>query len=201
MSGLPPIQTPVVNSQGSSSATRKPPHDLVLGLCKLFRCPASPASSTRRAHLLCYQRIIYLPQPTPSAFATGRFSIGHSFFTTKPADCEPTWVNTRSLGKYHGLQSRRIWPIWACVRTSHLSREFNKCAPTILETKRSLTRCHRNHPAQEVYVTGDFDNWSKSVKLEKTGDSFRKTITLPGEESRIHYKVRTVPSGASSARD
>ncbi|CAD0090620.1 unnamed protein product [Aureobasidium mustum] len=45
-----------------------------------------------------------------------------------------------------------------------------------------------DHPAQEVYVTGDFDNWSKSVKLEKTGDSFRKTITLPGEESRIHYK-------------
>ncbi|KAK5999676.1 hypothetical protein QM012_005333 [Aureobasidium pullulans] len=45
-----------------------------------------------------------------------------------------------------------------------------------------------NHPAQEVYVTGDFDNWSKSVKLDKTGDSFRKTITLPGEESRIHYK-------------
>ncbi|KAG9693422.1 hypothetical protein KCU95_g6531, partial [Aureobasidium melanogenum] len=45
-----------------------------------------------------------------------------------------------------------------------------------------------NHPAQEVYVTGDFDNWSKSVKLDKHGDSFRKTITLPGEESRIHYK-------------
>ncbi|KAG9673366.1 hypothetical protein KCU99_g6285, partial [Aureobasidium melanogenum] len=45
-----------------------------------------------------------------------------------------------------------------------------------------------SHPAQEVYVTGDFDNWSKSVKLDKHGDSFRKTITLPGEESRIHYK-------------
>ncbi|KAG9588702.1 hypothetical protein KCU60_g9094, partial [Aureobasidium melanogenum] len=45
-----------------------------------------------------------------------------------------------------------------------------------------------NHPAQEVYVTGDFDNWSKSVKLDKHGDSFSKTITLPGEESRIHYK-------------
>jgi hypothetical protein len=40
-------------------------------------------------------------------------------------------------------------------------------------------------------VTGDFDNWSKSIKLDKSGNSFHKTVTIPGEESRIHYKVST----------
>ncbi|KEQ85946.1 hypothetical protein M438DRAFT_271056 [Aureobasidium pullulans EXF-150] len=45
-----------------------------------------------------------------------------------------------------------------------------------------------DHPAQEVYVTGDFDNWSKSIKLNKNGDSFHKTVTIPGEEHRVHYK-------------
>lgn len=58
-------------------------------------------------------------------------------------------------------------------------------------TEQSLIWCLRNHPAQEVYVTGDFDNWSKSIKLDKNGDSFHKTVTIPGEESRIHYKVST----------
>lgn len=155
------------------------------------RCPASPASLTRRAHLLYHKRIIYPPQPTPSAFATGRFSIGHSIFATEPADCEPLWVNTHSLGEsnmtLNRVASSHSGP--SCG-SSQSSRSLNRCAPTVLETKRLLTHGHRNHPAQEVYVTGDFDNWSKSVKLDKNGDSFRKTITLPGEESRIHYKVR-----------
>jgi len=44
-------------------------------------------------------------------------------------------------------------------------------------------------------VTGDFDNWSKSIKLDKNGDSFHKTVTLPGEESRIHYKVSIIAFG------
>jgi len=44
------------------------------------------------------------------------------------------------------------------------------------------------YAAQEVYVTGDFDDWSKSIKLEKKGDSFNKTVTIHGEENRIHYK-------------
>ncbi|WEW55353.1 Cruciform DNA binding protein [Emydomyces testavorans] len=45
------------------------------------------------------------------------------------------------------------------------------------------------HPANEVYVTGTFDNWSKSIKLEKSvhGD-FRKEIDLPETNERILYK-------------
>lgn len=46
------------------------------------------------------------------------------------------------------------------------------------------------HAASEVYVTGTFDNWSKSEKLIKTGDIFEKNVTLPSAEEKIYYKVR-----------
>ncbi|KAI0201897.1 hypothetical protein F4808DRAFT_86950 [Astrocystis sublimbata] len=45
-----------------------------------------------------------------------------------------------------------------------------------------------NHPATEVYVTGTFDDWKKTEKLEKTGDGFEKTVFLPGISSNILYK-------------
>ncbi|KAF9769807.1 hypothetical protein IL306_012719 [Fusarium sp. DS 682] len=46
------------------------------------------------------------------------------------------------------------------------------------------------HPADEVYVTGTFDNWTKSVKLEKEGNVFSKTVDLKEPEGKIYYKVR-----------
>ncbi|GAW19758.1 hypothetical protein ANO14919_092480 [Xylariales sp. No.14919] len=47
-----------------------------------------------------------------------------------------------------------------------------------------------NHPATEVYVTGTFDEWKKTEKLEKIGDSFEKQVALPDTSSKIFYKVR-----------
>ncbi|KAI1167605.1 hypothetical protein F5B18DRAFT_658969 [Nemania serpens] len=44
------------------------------------------------------------------------------------------------------------------------------------------------HPATEVYVTGTFDDWKKSQKLEKVGDSFEKKVALPDASHRILYK-------------
>ncbi|RDL37948.1 uncharacterized protein BP5553_05381 [Venustampulla echinocandica] len=44
------------------------------------------------------------------------------------------------------------------------------------------------HPASEVYVTGTFDDWSKSEKLIKTGDVFAKNVTLPSADEKIYYK-------------
>ncbi|KAI8283043.1 hypothetical protein K4K59_007817 [Colletotrichum sp. SAR11_240] len=44
------------------------------------------------------------------------------------------------------------------------------------------------HPAEEVYVTGTFDNWTKSEKLDKVGDAFEKTVTLPEASEKIYYK-------------
>ena len=45
------------------------------------------------------------------------------------------------------------------------------------------------HPAEEVYVTGTFDNWEKSVQLDKVGSSFEKTVPLPDTTDKIFYKV------------
>ncbi|TVY56524.1 Signal transduction protein MDG1 [Lachnellula cervina] len=44
------------------------------------------------------------------------------------------------------------------------------------------------HPASEVYVTGTFDDWSKTEKLVKTGDVFEKDVTLPSAAEKIYYK-------------
>ncbi|KAI0015174.1 hypothetical protein F4780DRAFT_773724 [Xylariomycetidae sp. FL0641] len=44
------------------------------------------------------------------------------------------------------------------------------------------------HPASEVYVTGTFDDWKKTEKLDKVGDHFEKNVTLPSAESKIYYK-------------
>ena len=49
----------------------------------------------------------------------------------------------------------------------------------------------REHPnAEEVFVTGTFDDWTKSVKLDKKGDVFEKTVNLKDASKKIYYKVR-----------
>ena len=48
----------------------------------------------------------------------------------------------------------------------------------------------RNHPATEVYVTGTFDDWARSVKLEKkSGNIHERLVDLPQVDERIYYKV------------
>lgn len=44
------------------------------------------------------------------------------------------------------------------------------------------------HPGDEVYVTGTFDNWSKSEQMVKVGDKFEKSVELPDTSERIYYK-------------
>lgn len=54
-----------------------------------------------------------------------------------------------------------------------------------------LTRpiCLREGPvANEAYVSGTFDNWKKTVRLEQKGGVFEKTVGLPLNE-RILYKA------------
>ncbi|KAI1490101.1 hypothetical protein F5X96DRAFT_637971 [Biscogniauxia mediterranea] len=46
------------------------------------------------------------------------------------------------------------------------------------------------HPATDVFVTGTFDDWSKSEKLKKVGDHFEKKVQLPTASEKIYYKVR-----------
>jgi O-acetyl-ADP-ribose deacetylase (regulator of RNase III) len=42
------------------------------------------------------------------------------------------------------------------------------------------------HPGEEVYVTGTFDDWRKTVKLEKVDGIFQKLVRLP--KRRTEYK-------------
>jgi hypothetical protein len=50
---------------------------------------------------------------------------------------------------------------------------------------------HREHPeADEVFVTGTFDDWGKTEKLNKLPSGFfEKKVQLPSKE-KILYKVR-----------
>jgi hypothetical protein len=47
----------------------------------------------------------------------------------------------------------------------------------------------REHPeANEVFVTGTFDDWGKTQQLHKVGDVFEKSVDLPNSD-KILYKV------------
>lgn len=37
-------------------------------------------------------------------------------------------------------------------------------------------------------MTGSFDDWKKTVQLEKEGGIFKKTVELP--KAKVQYKVR-----------
>lgn len=51
----------------------------------------------------------------------------------------------------------------------------------------------REHPAEEVFVTGSFDDWGKTVKLEKNSSGvFEKTVELPKSDENVYYKVRRI---------
>ncbi|OJJ85743.1 carbohydrate-binding module family 48 protein [Aspergillus glaucus CBS 516.65] len=40
----------------------------------------------------------------------------------------------------------------------------------------------------EVFVTGTFDDWGKTVQLDRNGDVFEKTVSLPDTDEKIQYK-------------
>ncbi|KAJ5808511.1 hypothetical protein N7474_009780 [Penicillium riverlandense] len=42
--------------------------------------------------------------------------------------------------------------------------------------------------ANEVYVTGTFDDWGKTVQLDRVGDIFLKEVSLPATSDKIQYK-------------
>ncbi|KAE8364396.1 hypothetical protein BDV27DRAFT_128440 [Aspergillus caelatus] len=44
------------------------------------------------------------------------------------------------------------------------------------------------HDADEVFVTGTFDDWGKTVRLDRKGDIFEKEVPLPATEEKLHYK-------------
>ena len=49
---------------------------------------------------------------------------------------------------------------------------------------------NRPYDANEVFVTGTFDDWGKTVQLDRIGDGFEKEVPLPTTDEKVHYKVR-----------
>ena len=47
----------------------------------------------------------------------------------------------------------------------------------------------REQPGDEVFVTGTFDDWSKSTQLDKKDTGFEKTVALQKVDEKILYKV------------
>jgi hypothetical protein len=41
-----------------------------------------------------------------------------------------------------------------------------------------------------VFVTGTFDDWGKTERLEPTDHGFEKEVSLPFSKEKIYYKVR-----------
>ncbi|EGE01930.1 hypothetical protein TEQG_00971 [Trichophyton equinum CBS 127.97] len=61
--------------------------------------------------------------------------------------------------------------------------------------------------AQEVIVTGSFDGWARSIRLERTDAGFEKEVLLPETDERILYKFivdghwRTDPAALQEETD
>jgi hypothetical protein len=47
----------------------------------------------------------------------------------------------------------------------------------------------RPYNANEVFVTGTFDDWGKTIKLDRNGDVFEKDVHFPVESDKVHFKV------------
>lgn len=43
--------------------------------------------------------------------------------------------------------------------------------------------------AEDVYVTGTFDDWGQTEKLNRVGETFEKEVNLPDASVKILYKV------------
>ena len=75
------------------------------------------------------------------------------------------------------------------------------CTPAI-DARIVLTAC-REHDANDVYVTGTFDDWKKTVQLEREGGIFKKTVELPKTKTqykvRAHCDTRLPPSSAAGS--
>lgn len=44
-----------------------------------------------------------------------------------------------------------------------------------------------------MFVTGTFDDWGKTVKLDRKGDVFEKQVHLPVTGDKVHFKVCHFP--------
>lgn len=68
------------------------------------------------------------------------------------------------------------------------SFNFTLYVPTASDVLTIISNSFRvNNTVKEIYVTGDFDNWDCTVKLERKGDIFSKNVILGDVNKDISY--------------
>ena len=105
------------------------------------------------------------------------------FVQPLPASAHPTRETVSALDcrvRNISLLVASLPALWGATRSRGM-------LPRWLRPPRALTRLHRAHQATEVFVTGDFDAWKQTVKLEKHDGVFQKTVDLP--KAKHQYKV------------
>lgn len=133
---------------------------------RIAACPYPPPDvPPRRLRDTCS-----LPPPTLLILSNHRFS--------QPPQQVSQLVNPFSVPT-PALQPFETWAAILLPGTSPTAPTIWACADF---------GSHREHDAKEVYVTGSFDDWKKTVQLQNEGGIFKKTVTLPA--GKHHYKVR-----------
>ncbi|KAE8844476.1 hypothetical protein PTNB85_02741 [Pyrenophora teres f. teres] len=75
---------------------------------------------------------------------------------------------------------------------SLIQKSFTSLALVLVRSRAQTRNEPLEHSANEVYVTGTFDDWRKTVKLEKAEDGvFKKTVELP----QVHTQYKFVVNG------
>ena len=104
----------------------------------------------------------------------------------------------QTLGSHSKISSQRVHLGWvpSCLNGKTLvsSRPIipSESLSCSSYTTYSVLTCYlfRPHPeANEVYVTGTFDDWGQTEKLNKVGATFEKEVRLPDASVKILYKV------------
>lgn len=140
------------------------------------------------------------PSPPDSDCRTPHLRM-HSNHGPPPAEGPALQIHQLSGLCVDDTNPYELWRPYCCWRPS--AQDAKDTAIAIkTRTQRTvwLTYAHsfRAHPAEEVYVTGTFDNWSKSEKMAKVGDAFEKSVELPDTSEKIYYKVGGIPDSQFS---
>ncbi len=84
------------------------------------------------------------------------------------------------------------WYVTAQLRSFRQRSRHIHTRNTCIKLHANQVRLHRPHVADEVIVTGTFDNWAKDTKLDQKGRFHEKVVEIPETKDEILYKVRDI---------
>lgn len=154
-------------------------------------------------------RLIHVPAPdgTPNRSSSFGATLCSQHQNFRNHSCRTRQGSQRCTSTTHLVKSTRVRQLWAvlCLDGTFQSPALAIAITIIRQSAQELLvtgisgapitgdHCsqmvHRPHPASDVHVTGTFDDWGKTEKLEKVGDVFEKEVNLPSADEKYYYKV------------